>query len=267
MHFRLLLVLLWLPGFAFSADHTEQTEKAREAQKAYYRSGFAGQFADTCKYVSSIFEPAIPRVVHLTFDDGPSSVLTPKLLDILKEQNVPATFFVEGDRIAENRAILARAKAEGHLIGNHSWDHSNFHNLSQADQVSQVTTVDELIEPYTGNFKLFRYPYGNSTCFGNQKIHELGYTGIVGWHVDSCDWAYAANGGFVTDRQAQICEVEPQNKGHVLREVEKHGGGVILMHDVHANTVNSVREIILRLKHEGYSFMNLDDPRVSRFFK
>lgn len=276
-----LILSTLLPNLVLAADYTEQTQKAREEQKAYFESLHRKQqlfgglpqdigFAASCKYVSSIFEPAIPRVVHLTFDDGPSAVLTPKLLDILKEQNVNATFFVIGASVAKNKAILARATSEGHIIASHSWDHQDFHTLSEAQQINQITTTDKAIEAYTNNFKLFRYPYGNSTCFSNQKVHAYGYTGIVGWHIDSCDWAFAAK-GYVTDKQAAICEVEPANKanfvGHVMREVQKKDGGVILMHDVHENTVDSVKEIILRLKKAGYSFMNLDDPRVNKFFK
>ncbi len=254
-----------------SDSEVETRMQILQEQKNYFSSLSQFSRADNCKYISSIFTPAIAKTVHLTFDDGPHPNLTAELLNLLKKENIQATFFMLGKNVQANAGLIRRALQEGHLVGNHSYDHSDFHKLTEQQQINQISTTQQLLNPYTRDPQLFRYPYGNSTCFSNQKIHAIGYEGIIGWHVDSCDWAYAANGGFVTDKQAKICEVLPQNKanfaGHVIQQVSKYNGGVILMHDVHQNTIDNVEEIIFRLKKSGYSFMNLDNQKTHIFFQ
>jgi peptidoglycan/xylan/chitin deacetylase (PgdA/CDA1 family) len=257
-------------------EHEEEFMKARQEQADYFakqREAIeAGEPFDvaggSCKYISSIFNPPPAKVVTLTFDDGPAANLTPRLLDILKKYNVKATFFVLGKNAKSNLDIIERAQNEGHMIASHSWSHPNFHTLSQAQQTQQVRDTDEVIHSYASPRKYFRYPYGNSTCYMNSYIKSLGYSGIVGWHIDTCDWAYARTGS-VTAAQAKNCEVAPANRanyvGHVMSEVQRHNGGIVLMHDVHANTVESVEEIIVRLKKAGYTFANLDDIRMSEY--
>jgi peptidoglycan/xylan/chitin deacetylase (PgdA/CDA1 family) len=249
-------------------------EENKIAQNKYFENSSEASFwqrANSCKYISSIFTPAIPRTVHFTFDDGPHPRFTKELLDVLQRENIKATFFVLGKNVNSQIQLLKRAQQEGHLIANHSFDHPNFHSISESDQVNQISTTDQRLIPYINGPKLFRYPFGNSTCFSNQLIKNSGYQGIVGWHVDTCDWAFAANGGFVTDRQAKICEVLAENKanfvGHVVQQVTKYNGGVILMHDVHEFTIDNVESLIFNLKKQGFSFMNLDDPRTTPFFR
>ncbi len=257
-------------------EHEDEFMKSRQEQADYFakqkeaiEAGVPFDVASgSCKYISSIFNPPPAKVVTLTFDDGPAANLTPKLLDILKKYDVKATFFVLGKNAKSNLDIIERAQAEGHMIANHSWSHPNFHTLSQSQQTQQVHDTDEVIHSYASPRKYFRYPYGNSTCYMNSYIKSLGYSGIVGWHIDTCDWAYARN-GTVTAAQAQTCEVAPGNRanyvGHVMAEIKRHNGGIVLMHDVHANTVESVEEIIVRLKKAGYTFANLDDVRMSEY--
>ena len=252
----------------FMKARTEQAEYFQKMQEAILSGRPVEAASGSCKYVSSIFQPAFSKVVTLTFDDGPAANLTPHLLDVLRKYGVKATFFVLGANAQANLGIIQRAQKEGHLIASHSWNHPNFHTLSQAAQEQQISNTDQVIHAYATPNKFFRYPYGNSTCSTNEFVKSLGYKGIVGWHVDTCDWAFAGK-GYVTDQQAQICEVSAANKanyvGHVMSEINRHNGGVVLMHDVHAQTVQSVEEIIVRLKQAGYSFANLDDPQMMKF--
>ena len=99
--------------------------------------------------------------IAMTFDDGPSAVLTPKLLDVLAARHIKATFFVLGENIAEHPEIVARAAREGHEIGNHSWSHPNFAKMSLESIRSQLQRTDDAIKNATGNRPtLFRPPYG-----------------------------------------------------------------------------------------------------------
>ena len=109
--------------------------------------------------------------------------------------------------------------------------------------------------------KLFRYPYGNSTCETNRLLKTEGYS-IVGWHVDSCDWAFDRTGK-VNAREALECGVLPQYTDnfveHVVSAVRAHNGGIVLLHEIHSNTVHQLDSVIERLKAEGFVFGALDE--------
>src|ERR1043166_7250206 len=99
--------------------------------------------------------------VAMTFDDGPSAKLTPRLLDLLAAHHIHATFFVIGQNVSENPEITARAAREGHEIGNHSWSHPNFAKMSTEGVRNQLRKTDEAIKSATGaSPKLMRPPYG-----------------------------------------------------------------------------------------------------------
>ena len=102
--------------------------------------------------------------IAMTFDDGPSAMLTPKLLDILAAHHIKATFFVLGEMVAEHPEILARAAQEGHEIASHSWSHPNLAKMSQEGVRSQLQRTDDEIKSATGKRPtLFRPPYGSIT--------------------------------------------------------------------------------------------------------
>src|SRR2546425_12660844 len=111
--------------------------------------------------------------IAMTFDDGPSASLTPKLLDLLAAHHIKATFFVIGENVAEHPEIVARAAREGHEIGNHSWSHPNFAKMSQENVRSQLQRTDDAIKNATGiRPMLLRPPYGPITTPETRWIHE-----------------------------------------------------------------------------------------------
>src|SRR6266571_5899449 len=127
--------------------------------------------------------------IAMTFDDGPSATLTPKLLDLLAAHHIKVTFFVLGEMVAEHPEILARAAQEGHEIANHSWSHPNLAKMSQEGVRSQLQRTDDEIKSTTGKRPtLFRPPYGSITEREKRWIHdEFGYD-IILWDVDPLDW-------------------------------------------------------------------------------
>src|SRR4029077_1781714 len=127
--------------------------------------------------------------IAMTFDDGPSATLTPKLLDILAAHQIKATFFVIGENVAEHPEIVARAAHEGHEIGNHSWSHPNLVKMSDDDVRSQIQRTDDAIKSATGSRPtLLRPPYGSITSREKRWIHDqFGYQ-IILWDVDPYDW-------------------------------------------------------------------------------
>lgn len=104
--------------------------------------------------------------------------------------------------------------------------------------------------------RLFRYPYGNASCDTNDRVHAMGYR-IVGWHVDSCDWAFDGPNG-LTAAEALSCGVLPAYRhdflGHIVSGVRAHRGGVVLMHETQHISVDGLDALIVRLEGEGYRF-------------
>src|SRR6266516_1662215 len=102
--------------------------------------------------------------IAMTFDDGPSAALTPRLLDLLAARHIKATFFVIGENVAEHPEIVARAAREGHEIANHSWSHPNLGKMSQEAVRSQLKRTDDAIKSAIGKGPtLLRPPYGSIT--------------------------------------------------------------------------------------------------------
>jgi len=215
----------------------------------------------TCKYESDIStKPPAKRVV-LTFDDGPEPGQTEFILEVLKKYNISATFFMIGEKAQQHPELVEKVHSATHqIIGNHSWDHSNFHEISVSEQTAQVIRNEHIL---VGDMdpKLFRYPYGNSSCETNELVHSRGYK-IVGWHIDSCDWAFEKN-GTVDTKEAISCGVISQYRndyvGHIVSAVRARNGGIILMHEIHPNTVKQLEEVIKQLLNDGFVFSTILD--------
>mgnify|MGYP000864766425 CR=1 FL=1 len=179
------------------------------------------------------------KVVALTFDDGPDGNTTPQTLDILAKYKIKATFFVQGKNIAGNEAILKRMQAEGHEVGNHSWNHPVLTQLSLEDAKKQITDTESAITSVLGkSSKLMRPPYG---AISDDIRNSLDLSFIM-WDVDSLDW-------------------KSKNEASILTEIQREvkNGSIILMHDIHAETVNALPKVIDYLKGQGYDFVTVPD--------
>ena len=179
------------------------------------------------------------KVVALTFDDGPNATTTPQALDILAKYKIKATFFVQGKNVAGNEAILKRMKAEGHEVGNHSWDHPVLTKLSLEDAKKQLTDTESAITSVLGtSSKLMRPPYG---AISDDIRNSLDLSFIL-WDVDSLDW-------------------KSKNEAAILAEIQRQAsnGSIILMHDIHQTSVNSLPKVIEYLQGEGYSFVTVSE--------
>jgi len=183
------------------------------------------------------------KEIALTFDDGPDKKNTPKILDILKENNIEGTFFLIGQKVKKYPNITQRIKDEGHQLANHSWTHSNFRYLED-DYIldNEIYLTSEIIEKTTGYYpKILRSPYGiinNSTV---RKLKEQGWK-IVNWSIDTNDWFFCC--------EKIIKVIKNQN----------HNGGIILMHSNENSkmTVKALPKIIEFLNKEGYQFKTIN---------
>src|SRR5436309_2387692 len=181
--------------------------------------------------------------IAMTFDDGPSATLTPKLLDLLAAHHIKATFFVIGENVAEHPDIVARAAREGHEIGNHSWSHPNFAKMSAESVRSQLQRTDDAIKNATGNRPtLMRPPYGSVTEREKRWIHdEFGYR-IILWDVDPYDWKRP---GPAVVRNRILKETQP--------------GSIVLSHDIHPGTIEAMPSTLDALEAKGFKFVTVSE--------
>ena len=191
-----------------------------------------------------------PKMVALTFDDGPDGTYTPQILDILADRHVKATFYVIGQNALTNLNVLRRIHREGHDIGSHTFTHPNLDETSMVRAVAELNANQRLLQSTLGiSTVLFRAPY-ESSGFGFldsspqviQVVHRLGYL-----------W-----GGFNTDTDDYLRLPDQSDwiVSDVLRQVqETKGFHVVLMHDGGGHreaTVKALPEIIDRLRAKGY---------------
>ncbi len=177
-------------------------------------------------------------VLALTFDDGPHPELTPKLLDILRQQGVRATFFVLGSNVAKYPEIARRIVAEGHEIANHSYNHPALTKLGAARMNDEVGKTCDIIEQATGRRPLsIRPPYGALNATVEHALLQNYGLNVVLWSVDPLDWKRPGSAEVV---RRLVAGARP--------------GAILLAHDIHPGTVEAIPEVIAQLKSQGYTF-------------
>ena len=195
------------------------------------------------------------KIAYLTFDDGPSAAVTPLVLDVLKEENVKATFFVLGTNIKNNPDILKRIYNEGHYIANHGYSHNYSKIYKNAKNVLEEYEKTEKIIRETLNNKqyssnLFRFP-GGFTGGKYEKIKKEAGKLLNDNNISYIDWNVLTG------------DAEGANtKEKILKNVEKHlkdkGNIVVLMHDSSSKilTYETLKDVIKYLREQGYTFDN-----------
>ena len=184
-------------------------------------------------------ETAVPKIVCLTFDDGPSPVCPPQLLDGLKKRDVKVTFFVTGQNVESYPDIVKRASDEGHLIGNHTFHHVQLTAANTEEFKTEIVSTNEIIQEVTWKETSFiRPPYGS---WDKKYEKELNMFPVL-WDVDPLDW----------------CST---NVDKIVRNVLSHTkeNSIILMHDSYDSTVTAALQIVDILQAVGYEFVTVDE--------
>jgi len=199
--------------------------------------------------------------IALTFDDGPRPnekdkhgneiYYTPKLLDILKERHIHATFFVLGNMVQSHPEILKREAAEGHEIGNHSWSHQPLTKVVQHEGGLQheLTDTSDLIKQTIGKpVTLMRPPYGATNPRLSRAIEKEYGMKVILWSVDPDDWK---------DPGASVVS------GRILNGWKQSGGAksgaIILSHDIHKGTIEAMPATLDALLAKGYQFVTISE--------
>lgn len=184
------------------------------------------------------------KVIALTFDDGPWPKSTAQILDILKANNIKATFFEIGQNLKNYPELGKRVVAEGHVIGNHTWHHW-YHYLNPQAAAFEIESTTDLIYQTTGvKTNLFRPPGGIMRNGVVEYAKNKKYA-IVMWSADSVDYSRPS---------------VPRLIHNIMKETKP--GGIVLMHDGGGNrshTVEALPEVIKDLRNQGYSFVTIPE--------
>ena len=182
--------------------------------------------------------------IAMTFDDGPHVSQTPRLLKMLKERNIHATFFLVGKCVAENPEIAKQIVEEGHEVANHSWDHPLLTNMAEGGVREQLQKTHDVIKQTTGvTPTLMRPPYGGFTK--NQQAWSHGTWGYkcILWDVDSNDW--------------QNKKSPAKTESTIMANTR--AGSIVLCHDIHKSTVDAMPDTLDGLTGRGFKFVTVSE--------
>lgn len=215
-------------------------------------------FPDNC--IQAISEDNIKKKVYLTFDDGPTPVITDKILDVLKEQNIKATFFVVGKEIPEREEILKRIYNEGHSIGLHTYSHK-FRKIYSSEDVfvnEMLTTREKIKELVNVSPTAIRFPGGSSQHLTRSLLDKLHNNNlkVYDWNVDLYD------GSKPKAPVSQIVKNGENLKPQYTR--------IIILAHCNSNNLNTVKalpEIIKFYKDSGFEFAPITDEIDEYYYR
>ena len=187
------------------------------------------------------------KVLYLTFDAGYENGSTEKILDILKEQQVPAAFFLVGNYIEKNADLVRRMEAEGHIVGNHTMHHKDMSKLTdEAAFTRELEDLEKLYQETVGKPmpKYYRPPQGIYSESNLKLAQKLGYKTVF-WSLAYVDW----NNDSQPTREQAFAKLLPRT----------HPGAVILLHSTSKTNAGILGELIETWKAEGYRFGTLEE--------
>ena len=233
-----------LPRYAGGSEKESRTPEPKD---------LAGLFPDI---VIRQWNPTTNKIA-LTFDDGPDNIYTPKILNILSEHKVRATFFLIGSMAEKHKDVVERISKEGHEIGNHTYFHSNLSQMAPWQILLDLNKANNVFFDITGkHVKVVRPPYGALNPPAVKTIGDEGYN-ILLWTVDSLDW-------WGISKEEVIENVLPKIKsGFIILQHSAGGPGEDLI-----GSIEALPHIIESLKSKGYSFYTaseiLDDIKFQK---
>ena len=213
------------------------------------------QYTENAKKLMKNIYNTETKIAYLTFDDGPSQAVTPLILDVLKEQNVKATFFVLGTNVKNNPDIVKRAYEEGHYIANHGYSH-NYQKIYKSAQsvLEEYNKTEKAIQNAIGNDKysshLFRFP-GGYTGGSYASIKRQAGNLLNKNNISYVDWNVLTGDAEGVNTKEKILD-------NVKKYSEEKGNIVLLMHDSSSKilTYETLTDVINYLKNAGYTFDN-----------
>lgn len=150
---------------------------------------YASRWPTSQLFGRTLIAPRRPGDLALTFDDGPNPTWTPRLLDLLAEHNVQATFFMLGKYAKGERHLVRRVADSGHLVGSHSWSHPNLSRTADAKVLDELTRTNDLLADITSKpVRYFRPPFGARSPYVLKLVRQLGLIPVT-WNAMTTDWS------------------------------------------------------------------------------
>ncbi|MBU9713484.1 delta-lactam-biosynthetic de-N-acetylase [Bacillus tamaricis] len=203
------------------------------------------------KYGGYWIGDTMEKKIYLTFDNGYENGYTEKVLDVLKEKNVPATFFVTGHYLKEEQELIQRMVKEGHIVGNHSYHHPSLPEVSDERLRRELENLRELYKDVTGKDDMcyLRPPRGTFSERSLARSAELGYINVF-WSFAYKDWVTQEQKGWKYAYDSIMKRVHP--------------GAIMLLHSVSGDNAEALPKVIDDLQKQGYEFKSLDDLAFKR---
>lgn len=225
-----------------AAGRSKAQSGSAGAAKVYSLTELRQKYADSFIFRGS----SAKKQIALTFDDAPDTLYTPQVLEILKKHNVKATFFVIGKLAEKHPEVVKRIVREGHVLGNHTYNHTQLKKLSMDKFIEDIEKSEAALSPLAGYTpRLIRPPYGAVTDDELAWLKEEGYL-TVNWNVDPEDWR-GVPGDQVLKRSLEAAKP----------------GAIILMHCATGpdgslqGTIDALPELISSLRSKGYELVTL----------
>ncbi|MBP1153367.1 MULTISPECIES: delta-lactam-biosynthetic de-N-acetylase [unclassified Paenibacillus] len=192
------------------------------------------------------------KELYLTFDNGYENGFTGKILDVLKEKQVPAIFFVTGHYVQDQPELLKRMVQEGHLIGNHSWSHPDLTRVSDQKLKEELDKVKAEVAELTGQKEMpyLRPPRGIFSEKLLASSRGYGYTNVF-WSIAYKDWDTKVQKGWAYAYENVMTQLHP--------------GAVILLHAVSKDNAEALGKIIDDARKQGYEFKSLDQLQTKNY--
>lgn len=189
--------------------------------------------------IEAPIDPACPTIA-LTFDDGPNRIYTRQVLDILYAEQVPATFFLVGEKVSGNQNLILEMVASGHEIENHTFTHADLTTLNRQQIQDEIRQAEDALQTVLPDHhsQFVRPPYGRYT---KNTEDAVDYPFML-WTIDSGDWEKATAEKI---HHTVVCNI--------------HDGDIIVFHDDNAETVKALSSIISELKDRGFQFATVSE--------
>ncbi len=220
-------------GVSFRQEGAPPIGNAGKDQLRQYQAAYIGDVGE--------------KVLYLTFDAGYENGCTAKILDTLKEKQVPAAFFLVGNYIQRSPDLVRRMAEEGHIVGNHTMHHYDMSKLSDKAAFSkELTDLEALYKETVGQElpKFYRPPQGIYSEENLKMAQELGYKTVF-WSLAYVDW----NNDAQPTKEAAFAKLLPRT----------HNGAVVLLHSTSKTNAEILGELIDKWKAEGYRFGTLEE--------
>lgn len=184
------------------------------------------------------FDPT-KKTVALTFDDGPNGSKTLRLVELLHQNKMHATFFMVGNRMATAPNVIKEVLKTGNEVGSHSYNHKNLTRLTKEELLEEEKSTNLIYKSITGqDLKLLRPPYGNVNDTMKQNLNLT----FINWNLDTEDWRY-------------------RNTNHIYDSVinKVKDGDIILMHDLYETTIKAVEKLLPELYVRGFQVVSVSE--------